>query len=297
MDRKLKVLITGAGGLVGRALAELCTTKDDEVFAYDRASLDIANPAQVNEAVNQDRPDVVINCAAWTDVDGCEGDPVSCEAVNAIGPENLARACRAVDALLITISTDYVFDGAKEGFYTQRDNPNPLSVYAISKLEGERRSQVQHARTIVVRTGFIFGIGGKNFLSTVVDRARNGERLKAIDDAFGTPTYAHDLAVRLRELADLDLPGIYHVVNSGAGASYAEFANLALKLAGCDDSGVAPVSFDSLIRPAPRPRNSRLQCLLSERLGLKPLPSWPDGLDRFVTSISQKHQKKSQIGG
>ncbi|HEY6805795.1 MAG TPA: dTDP-4-dehydrorhamnose reductase [Pyrinomonadaceae bacterium] len=293
----MKVLITGAGGLVGRALAEHCSTKGDEVFAYDRASLDIANPAQVNEIVTNHHPDVVINCAAWTDVDGCEGDPVRCEAVNAIGPENLARACRTVDALLITISTDYVFDGAREGFYTQRDNPNPLSVYAIAKLEGERRSQVQHARTIVVRTGFIFGIGGKNFLSTVVDRVRNGERLKAIDDAWGTPTYANDLASRLRELADLDVPGIYHVVNSGAGASYAEFANLALKLAGSANSSVELVSFDSLTRPAPRPRNSRLQCLLSERLGLQPLPSWQDGLGRFVTSISQKHQKMSQIGG
>jgi dTDP-4-dehydrorhamnose reductase len=273
-----------------------CVAKGDEVFAFDRASLDIADLDQVTAAVTNSRPDIVINCAAWTDVDGCQGDPVRSDAVNALGPENLARASRKVGALLITISTDYVFDGAKEGFYTQRDNPNPLSVYAVSKLEGERRSQLQHARTIIVRTGFIFGVGGKNFLSTVVDRVRGGEKTKAIGDAWGTPTYANDLAARLRELADLDVPGIFHVVSSGEGASYAEFAELALKLAGCEESSLEIVEFDSLTRPAPRPRNSRLKCLLSQPLGLNPLPSWQDGLGRFVESISQKHTKKSQIG-
>jgi len=285
----LKILVTGAGGLVGRALVEHCVANGDEVVSCDRASLDISDRNRVDELVGKARPDVVINCAAWTDVDGCEGDVVRSDAANALGPENLARACRNADALLITISTDYVFDGAKEGFYTQRDNPNPLSVYAKSKLAGERRSQLEHARTIVVRTGFIFGVGGKNFLSTVVDRVRRGEQPMAIGDAWGTPTYANDLASRLRELASLDLPGVFHVVSSGEGTSYATFAQEALKIAGFDESVVEVVSFDSLTRPAPRPRNSRLRCLLSEPLGLTPLPSWQDGLGRFVERISQKH--------
>ena len=293
----MKILVTGAGGLVGTAVVEHCTSNGDEVFAYDRAALDVANADQVNDAVTQSRPDAVINCAAWTDVDGCQGDTVRSDAVNALGPEHLARACRSVDALLVTISTDYVFDGTKDDFYTQRDNPNPLSVYAVSKLEGERRSQLQHARTVVVRTGFIFGVGGKNFLSTVVDRVGRGETARAIVDAWGTPTYANDLAVRLRELADLDLPGVFHVVNSGTGASYAEFAQLALRNAGLDESGIEHVAFNSLDRPAPRPQNSRLKCLLSERLGLQPLPAWEDGLSRFVARLTQKHIKKSQIGG
>jgi dTDP-4-dehydrorhamnose reductase len=292
----LKLLITGAGGLVGRALVEHCVAHGDEVCAYDRASLDIANPAAVEDVIMKSAPQVVINCAAWTDVDGCEGDSVRSDAVNALGPENLARASRKVDALLITISTDYVFDGAKQGFYTQRDNPNPLSIYAVSKLEGERRSQQQHARTIIVRTGFIFGAGGKNFLSTVVDRVRCGEKSKAIGDAWGTPTYANDLAGQLRELADLDVPGVFHVVNSGDGASYSDFAEVALRIAGCDSSSLEVVKFDSLTRPAPRPRNSRLKCLLSEPLGLRTLPEWHDGVSRFVEAISQKQTKKSQIG-
>ncbi|HEX2271698.1 MAG TPA: NAD(P)-dependent oxidoreductase, partial [Pyrinomonadaceae bacterium] len=197
----MKILITGAGGLVGRALAEHCRAEGDEVFAYDHQSLDIAEYEKVDEVIAERRPEAVINCAAWTNVDACEGDPEKTRKVNSVGPENLARASRRVNAVFVTISTDYVFDGLKEGFYTERDNPRPINVYGRFKLESERRSQAAHARTIVVRAGYIFGLGGRNFLSTVVTRARNGERLTAIYDCYGTPTYGRDLAARLRELA------------------------------------------------------------------------------------------------
>jgi dTDP-4-dehydrorhamnose reductase len=183
---------------------------------------------------------------------------------------------------LITISTDYVFDGEKEGFYTQRDQPRPISVYGRFKLEGERRAQEAHARTIVVRTGYIFGPGGKNFLSNVVSKARRGEKLKAIRDYWGTPTYGRDLAIRLRELAVLDLPGIYHVVSSGEGASFETFSVEALKLAGLNSETLEVIDGDSLSRPAPRPRNSRMKCILSEAVGLPPLPHWRDGLAHFI---------------
>jgi dTDP-4-dehydrorhamnose reductase len=284
----LRILITGAGGLVGRALSDYCIRLGDEVLAYDRSGLDIANEAHVELIVAEAKPDVVINCAAWTDVDGCETDVARCRAVNEIGPENLARASRNADALLITISTDYVFDGTKEGFYTQRDNPNPLSVYARAKFNGERRAQSAHARTIVVRTGFVFGRGGKNFLSTAIDRIRRGEKVKAIADAWGTPTYAHHLAGRLRELAQLDLPGVFHIVNSGDGTNYADFASKALQLAGCDLANLEVVLLESVNRPAPRPKNSRLKCLLSDAVGLEPLPSWEEGLAQFVQDTTSK---------
>src|SRR5687767_137834 len=207
----------------------------------------------VDAVVSERRPDAVINCAAWTDVDGCESDPGKARSVNALGPENLARAARHVDSLLITISTDYVFDGQKDGFYTQRDNPQPISVYGRAKLEGERLAQVENARTMVVRTGYIFGLGGTNFLSTVLTRANRGDRLKVISDTFGTPTYGRDLAARLRELAIIDLPGIYHVVNSGEGASFEMFTHEALRLANRSTVVVESVLTDSLQRPAPRP--------------------------------------------
>jgi dTDP-4-dehydrorhamnose reductase len=282
----LKILVTGAAGLVGRALVEHCSASGDEVLAYDHHGLDIGDTAAVQKVAGDERPDAIINCAAWTDVDGCEGDPEKAERVNSFGPENLARAAREVNAVLVTISTDYVFDGAKEGFYTQRDQPAPISIYGKYKLEGERRAQAMHARTVVVRSGYIFGPGGKNFLSNVVARAERGEKLKAIGDYWGTPTYGHDLAIRLRDLAARDLPGIYHVVNGGDGASFETFSREALRLAGLDDTRLEVVEGDTLGRPAPRPHNSRLKCLLSDAIGLPPLRTWQDALAHFISNIS-----------
>jgi dTDP-4-dehydrorhamnose reductase len=262
--------------MLGRAVSEFCTSKGDIVLPYDHQSLDIADSDWVMNIVSQDKPDAVINCAAWTDVDGCERDRERAFAANARGPENLAKATSEINAGLVTISTDYVFKGDKDGFY------------AASKLEGERRAQSAAARTIVVRTGFVFGPGGTNFLSTIIERAKRGERLKAIRDAFGTPSYTSDLAQRLRELTLLDLPGIFHVVNAGQGVSYEEFARAALGLAGYASTNVESVAMDSLNRPAPRPRNSRLKCLLSEAVGLPPLPFWKDSLSSFAALDSQR---------
>ncbi|HEU4507914.1 MAG TPA: dTDP-4-dehydrorhamnose reductase [Pyrinomonadaceae bacterium] len=278
----MKILITGARGLVGHALVEHCSASGDEVLSYDHQSLDIADADAVERTIVRDRPDAVINCAAWTDVDGCETNAERARQANSLGPENLARASRKADAVLITISTDYVFDGQKEGFYTQRDQPVPISVYGKFKLEGERKAQEAHARTIVVRTGYIFGLHGKNFLSNVIVRAARGEKLKAINDYWGTPTYGRDLAIRLRELAVMDLPGVYHVVNSGEGATFETFTLEAFRLAGFSPDMVEVVAGDSLGRPAPRPRNSRLKCLLSEAVGLSPLPPWQESLARYV---------------
>jgi dTDP-4-dehydrorhamnose reductase len=278
----MKVLITGAGGMVGRAVAEHCRGRGDEVFAHGREGLDITEEQAVLAAFEEARPDTCINCAAWTDVDGCELDPQRAFLVNARAVEILATAARMTSASLVTISTDYVFDGRKEGFYTQRDDPHPASAYGAAKLEGERRAQMASARTSVVRTGWVFGPGGRNFLATAVARARSGEPMKAISDAWGTPTYAPDLAARLRELAELDLPGVYHVVNAGEGASFEGFARAAAEAAGVAGVEIEAVPMDSLKRPAPRPRNSRLRCLISEAIGLKPLRGWREALTEFA---------------
>ena len=279
----MRVLITGAGGMVARAVAEHCGARGDEVFAHGRAGLDITDDRNVREIFERDRPEAVINCAAWTDVDGCELDPQTAYEVNSRAVGLLAAGARAVGANFVTISTDYVFDGGKpEGFYTQRDDPRPESAYGSAKLEGERLAQATSARTVVVRTGWIFGPGGRNFLSTAVGRARGGERLRAITDAFGTPTYAPDLAARLRELAELDLPGVYHVVNAGAGTSFEGFARAAVEASGATGVEIEAIKMDSLSRPAPRPRNSRLRCLLSEAVGLRPLRDWREALAEFA---------------
>jgi dTDP-4-dehydrorhamnose reductase len=291
----VKVLVTGARGMVGQAVRQYCNASGDLVMPYDHRELDISDEVRVRQTFQNDKPDVVVNCAAWTDVDGCELNEEKAFEANARGPENLARASRDVDAVFVSISTDYVFDGKKNGFYTQRDQPNPESIYAKSKLEGERRAQAAHARTIVVRTGFIFGSGGNNFLSTIVERARRGEKLKAISDAYGTPTYAMDLSRRLRELCERDLPGVYHVVNSGDGASFEEFAREAIRIAGCEDVDLEAVSMDSLKRPAPRPRNSRLRCLLSEAIGLEELRDWRSSLYDFVKQTHQSNTTEEAI--
>src|SRR2546425_524706 len=250
--------------MVGQAVSEHCKSRGDEVLAYGHKSLDISDAQLVKRELANVTPAAVINCAAWTDVDGCERDPARAHAANADGPENLAIASRNVGAVFVTISTDYVFDGEQEGFYTQRDDPNPKSVYGVAKLAGERRAQVAYARTILVRSGFIYGPGGRNFLSTVAERVRRGAQVGAIADAWGTPTYSAHLAARLRDLAQLDLPGTYHVVNSGPGATYEEFVRAVVQELGENQALVQSVMSEALNRPAPRPRNSRLKCLISE---------------------------------
>jgi len=278
----MKVIIAGAGGLVGSATAGHFTTQGENVMALDHAGLDISSEKNVNAVLDRERPDVVINCAAWTDVDACELDYQRAVRANALGPELLALGCRRVGALLITISTDYVFDGEKHGFYTQRDQPNPLSKYAMSKLAGEQRAQQAWARTIVVRSGYIFGEGGTNFLSTFLARTQSGDTVKVVNDSFGTPTYAPHLAARLYELARMDLPGLYHVVNSGAGASFEDFARAALAITGRNSKLLESTNMAALKRLAPRPKNSRLKCLLSDALGLRPMPYWKDAVKSFV---------------
>ncbi len=282
----MKVLVTGAGGLVGRAVIQYCKQEACDAIGLDHQALDITDHEQIDSVFAREIPDAVINCAAWTDVDGCETATERARRANALGPELLALACCRRRALLITISTDYVFNGEKKGFYNQRDQPNPQSVYGKSKLQGERRAQEAWARTIIVRSGYIFGEGGTNFLSTFLQRARGGERVRAIRDCVGTPTYANDLARRLYELIKVDLPGIYHVVNSGEGASFETFARDVFAAAGLDDRLIESISADDLRRPAPRPRNSRLRCLISPAVGLEALPDVKDAVSRFVARAS-----------
>jgi len=268
--------------MVARAATEYCRVIGDEVSALSRQDLDISDRDAVFGAFEEIRPDAVLNCAAYTDVDGAESNTELCFAANGSGPENLALACREFDAAFVTISTDYVFDGANTGFYTQRDTPDPRGVYGKSKLEGEIRARNAYARSIIVRSGWIYGEGGTNFLSVMHKLFAEGKSIKAIADSYGTPTFADDLARRLRELAELDLPAIFHVTNSGEGTSYLGFAEKVCEIGGFDRGLIQEVSKDDLKRPAPRPVSSKLACLFSERLGLEPLPAWEMALERFL---------------
>jgi dTDP-4-dehydrorhamnose reductase len=216
----MKIVITGANGMVARAATEHCWSIGDEVIPFTRKDLDIADSDCVSQKFAEVKPDAVINCAAFTDVDGAESTEATCYAANSDGVENLALACKEINAAFLTISTDYVFDGSSPDYYTQRDTPKPLSVYGRSKLVGEVKAKNAYARSIIVRSGWIYGPEGNNFLSVMHKHLAEGKTVMAIVDQYGTPTYAIDLARRLRELAELDLPCTFHVTNSGSGTSY-----------------------------------------------------------------------------
>ena len=278
----MKILITGANGMVAKAAIDYCRSIGDSVIALTRQELDISDEKAVFDSFKKEKPEAILNCAAYTDVDGAETNAERCFAANSIGVETLALASKQIDAAFVTISTDYVFDGLKSDFYTQRDTPNPKGVYAESKLKGEHLARNAYARSIIVRSGWIYGAGGTNFLSVMADLLAEGKRIKAISDAYGTPTYAVDLAKRLRELAVLDLPAIYHVVNTGSGTSYTGFAKKICEIKGLDAQLIESVSTSDLQRPAPRPVNSKMACLISEKFGLSPLPNWETALAVFL---------------
>lgn len=269
--------------MVARAAIKHCRSISDEVSAFARTELDISNREKVFEVFAREKPEAVLNCAAFTDVDGSETNVEKCYAANSAGAENLALASKKSDCAFVTISTDYVFDGAKDGFYTQRDTPNPQSVYGKSKLEGEIRARDAYARAVIVRSGWIFGRGGTNFLSLMNKLLNDGKSIKAISDSYGTPTFAGDLAKRLRELAALDLPAVYHVTNSGDGTTFVKFAEEICRLKGTNSGLIQNVSTNDLKRPAPRPQNSKLACLFSEKFGLSPLRIWEKALEEFLT--------------
>ena len=278
----MKFVITGANGMLARAAKKLGTGIGDEVLALTRSELDISDRDAVLAAVADVRPDAILNCAAYTDVDGAETHEAAAYRANADGVENLAEACARGGAIFVTVSTDYVFDGVNPGFYTQRNSPNPLGIYARSKRAGEVRAFAAYPRSIIVRSGWIYGEHGTNFLSVIPQLLADGRSIKAISDSYGTPTFAGDLAARLRELAEADLPGVYHVTNAGPGCSYLEFAEKVCEVGGFDRRLVQPASFADLKRPAPRPVSSKLACLISEKLGFAAMRNWEDALADFL---------------
>src|SRR5215510_16442813 len=274
-------MITGAGGLLGRSMQNVLKKAGWRVVALTHAELDITNEADVRLAVEDVRPNVLINCVATADVDRCESEPDWAYAINEEGPRLLARACREFGADIVHVSTDYVFDGSKEGFYTQEDEARPLSVYGKAKLAGEFAVREEAERFFVVRTSWLFGPGGKNFGSRVIEYARKGAHLKGVIDQTSIPTYAPDLAGRLEDIINLGAHGLYQVTSTGPATWY-DFARQALDLVGMGEVEIEPVTRVELNQLAPRPLNSAMRCLVSEKLGLEPLRHWREALLEFV---------------
>jgi len=280
----MKILITGGNGMVARAAKRIFESRGDEVVSVTREDLDISSRDYVRSLMNSVRPDAVVNCAAYTNVDGCESNEELCFAVNATGVENLAIESREIGARFVTISTDYVFDGASSDFYTEYDAPNPISVYGKSKLEGERRALTANDESIIVRSGWIYGHGGTNFLSVVAEKISRGESVTAISDSFGTPTFADDLCRVIRSLLDAKVTGIFHVANEGEGTSYHGFAVEVAKALRVSTDLISEISEKQLSRPAPRPSSSKLRSIRLSKNHFDNPRDWKEALGEFIDS-------------
>lgn len=280
----MKILITGANGMVARAAIRHCEQIGDDVIALTRQRLDIANRDAVFESIQTHRPDAILNCAAYTDVDGAEANPDASRNANTLAVGHLAEAAKETGSRFVTISTDYVFDGRNPGFYLETDQPNPRGVYAVTKYEGELAAAKMNSASIIVRSGWIYGLGGTNFLSVMHKLLADGKQIKSIRDAYGTPTFANDLAKRLREFAAIQgVDGIFHVTNSGDGTSYLGFAEKVCEIGGFDKALIEPVSNNDLKRPAPRPVSSKLASVRMNEIGLAALQDWESALAEFLT--------------
>ncbi|MGB9804823.1 dTDP-4-dehydrorhamnose reductase [Desulfofundulus sp.] len=280
-----RVLVTGAAGMLGRAVVAEFRERGDEVLALSRQDLDITDLTAVRRALWQARPHVVVNCAAFTDVDGAEASREQAFLVNGLGAKNLALACRDVGASLVHISTDYIFDGRKGEPYEIYDTPNPLGNYGKSKLWGERAVAEVGGRYFIVRTSWLFGPGGRNFVETMLKIGREKGAVKVVNDQRGCPTYTVDLARAMADLVESGRYGTYHVTNSGVTTWY-EFALTIFKLAGLAVE-VSPCSTEGFPRPARRPPYSVLDPFpLKETIGYL-LPPWEDALKRYLKERSR----------
>lgn len=288
----MRVLITGAGGQLGLDLLDAYEGYD--VVGLTHAQLDVSVEPDVMGAVRDLEPDLVVHAAAWTDVDGCERDPDRAHVVNALGPWWLSRACDLVGAAMVLVSTDYVFDGKGVGGaveagepqpYTEFDPLDPLNQYGRSKAAGEQLVRATLREHYVVRTAWVNGARGSNFVRTMLRVGRERGAARVVDDQVGSPTFTRDLAAAIRELAVSGRFGTYHRTNTGV-CSWFELAAATYELSGLDVDLTA-IKSTELQRPAPRPAYSVLSNRHSLLSGLSPLPPWRDGLARLLAELGE----------
>jgi dTDP-4-dehydrorhamnose reductase len=278
----MRILITGAAGILGRDVRQAAEAAGHETVGLSRAQLDIADAGAVARAMVDIRPEAVVNCAAWTNVDGAESDFAAALAVNGPGAGNVAAAASAVDAWTVHVSSDYVFNGRKTSPYVESDGADPLSAYGRSKLQGEFEvRETAPDRHTIVRSSWLFGAHGKCFPKTILRLAEERDELNVVDDQIGCPTFTGHLARVLIGLAEEPVSGVLHV-SADEACSWYEFA-VEIVAAGEADCEVRPITTDQYPVPARRPANS---VLASER-GAPGLPSWRVGLREFMTELSE----------
>ncbi|HEX5610228.1 MAG TPA: dTDP-4-dehydrorhamnose reductase [Solirubrobacterales bacterium] len=274
----MKLLVTGAAGMLGRDVMLAAGNAGHDVVGFGRAELDVTDAAALKRRLDLERPDVVINCAAWTDVDGAEESEQAAFAVNGTGAGAVAAAAAEVGAGVVYVSTDYVFDGAKGAPYVESDQPAPLSAYGRTKLAGEEATAAANKRHFIVRTAGLFGIGGGNFVETMLRLAESQNEVLVVRDQVGSPTYTWHLAYGLVRLIEGLEYGIHHMAASGQ-CSWYEFAREIFEQAEVECKVLSGTT-EMLGRPASRPAFS---ALTSQREHAIRLPSWQDGLAGYLT--------------
>jgi dTDP-4-dehydrorhamnose reductase len=278
----MKVLVAGANGQLGKDMVLAAGNAGHDVIGHGRAEMDVADAEVVKRRIDMERPDMVINCAAWTDVDGAETAEESAFAVNGTGAGNVAAAAREVGAAVVFVSTDYVFDGEKGAPYVESDQPAPLSAYGRTKLAGEVATAAANPRHFIVRSSGLFGIGGGNFVATMLRLVESTNEVLVIRDQVTSPTYTWHLAYGLTRLIDGIEYGIHHMAAAGQ-CSWYEFAREIFEQANVDCKVLSGTT-EMLGRPAARPAFS---AMVSQREHAITLPSWNDGLAGYLAQRSE----------
>jgi len=287
----VRALLVGAKGMLGTAV-RAAAPSSIQLVALSHAELAVEDDQAVEQAVARERPAWIVNCAGYTQVDRAEAEPENAQRVNAVGPANLSRAARATGARLLHISTDYVFDGRGQRPYREDDPVGPLNVYGQSKLAGEQavRDILPEAH-LIVRTQWLFGMGGPNFVATILHLASERPELKVVSDQHGRPTYTSDLAGALWTLITRGVRGTVHCANEGA-ATWFDLAGAAVAAAGLRTTVVPCVTLD-MPRPAQRPRFSVLDCTKYASLLGAPLRHWTESLHEYVAIESRRNAPTS----
>lgn len=282
----MKVLVTGVGGQLGFDVMRELASRGIEACGADKAEFDITDFAATEKFITEYAPDAVIHCSAYTAVDKAEDEKEICRAVNETGTENIAKVCRAVDAKMVYISTDYVFPGTGDRFYNPDDTTGPCNVYGETKLAGEEAVKRFVSKYFIVRISWVFGVNGNNFIKTMLRLGREKEEISVVADQIGSPTYTKDLARLLVDMVQTEAYGTYHATNEGV-CSWADFATEIFREVGISCC-VHPVSTEEYSTRAVRPKNSRMSKEKLTEAGFRKLPPWQDAVRRYLEELGEK---------
>jgi len=281
----MKILITGGKGQLGKDLEKaLLNTGRHEITSLGHTELNITKPDDIKRLISVTPPEVIIHCAAWTNVDQCELNKDNAYLVNALGSRNVAVMAAKVGAKLVYLSTDYVFNGEERQPYTEFDLADPINVYGKSKQAGEKYVSSLSNKYFIIRTSWLYGYYGQNFVKTMLNLAKEKSEVAVVNDQVGSPTYTKDLACFITELIETELYGIYHASNSGF-CSWFDFAQAIFQKASLNRMKVKPISTPELNRPAPRPAYSVLDNYCIRLEGLPGLRSWEEAIQEFLSEI------------